>query len=198
MSYFVLRRVVMICLLPILLFACTSAEEKAQAEYTRIAAIEQAGDVDQALILYDRLALDSPNTPAAQQAIAAKKRILMTRESALRLEMADQVERFRLAFDGYRSMFGKLPVSVKEFDASGYFFDSEYLAEMVPAGYTTYLLLDKNEFRLWPLRADKPIAFVGGLSGELQRVEREAATQEIAAGYQEMTRKGNLVFLARK
>jgi hypothetical protein len=192
-------RIVLICFLPLLLFACTSSEDKAQAEYTRIDAIEKGGDVDQAFPLYAKLAQQYPETPAGKQATAALERIARMRDAAVGVEIAKQVERLRLTLDGYNSMFGKLPASSKELDASGYFFDSKYLGEIVPAGHTTYLLLDgKDGTRIWSTRQGVASAYVAGMSGALQRVEQKQVAREIADGYRQVEQIGNLVIVARK
>ena len=176
-----------------------SSKEKALKAYEEAVVVERAADSERAMTLYDKVIADYPDTEGAVLAAKRKLRILGTREQGLKKEMQDQVGRILLVLNGYQSMFSKLPASISDLDDGKYFFDSEYLAEVVPEGYTTYLALSDESPRIWPIRADKDSVYVStDKAGSLQGMSKSDALQEIEAGYTEVVRKGGMVFLQSK
>lgn len=176
-----------------------SSKEKSLTAYEEAAAVERSADTEQAMALYNRIISDYPETEGAVLAEKGKMRIFEAREQELKKEMQDQVGRILLVLNGYQSMFGKLPESTSDLDDGKYFFDSDYLAEVVPEGYTTYLALSDTSPRIWPVRADKDTVYAStDKNGSLQGMSKSDALQQIEAGYAETARKGEMVFLQAK
>lgn len=178
----------------------TGPEEKAKMAYEQAAAVERSSDTVQAMTLYDQIIAEFPETAGAALAEQGKVRILASREKVLMKEMRHQIARLLLALNGYQSMFGKMPVSISDLDDGEYFFDSDYLSEMIPKPYTTYLALSAEAPpRIWPFHADKDLVFVSiDQHGNLLKMSKGDALQEIEAGYTEVVRKGQMVFLQVK
>ena len=178
----------------------TGPEEKAQTAYDKAFIVEKGADGDQAMTLYNQIIADYPDTEAAALAAKGKVRIVSQRDQALKKAMQDQIGRILLVLNGYQSMMGRLPASIADLDEGDYFFDSDYLAEVVPEGYTTYLVLSADAPpRIWPISADKEDVFVSiDRNGSLQKMSKVDALQEIADGYTEVTKKGQMVFLQVK
>lgn len=175
-------------------------EEKAQSAYDKAFIIETTADIEQAMLLYDKLIAEYPGTEGAALAEKGKLRIFAIQEKILKGEVRDQVARLLLALNGYQSMFGRMPVSIADLDDGEYFFDSDYLAEMIPAPYTTYLALSADESpRIWPMHADNDVVYASiDKQGSLQKMSTVEALQEIEAGYTEVVKKGQMVFLQKK
>ena len=177
-----------------------STKEKSLSAYEEAVAIERTADSERAMTLYDKIIADYPGTEGAALAEKGKLRIDDAREQALKKAMRDQVARLLLALNGYQSMFGKFPASISDLDDGEYFFDSDYLSEMIPQPYTTYLALSADDPpRIWPLHADKDSVYASiDQEGTLQQMSKSDALQEIEAGYTEVARKGQMVFLQSK
>lgn len=178
----------------------TGPEEKSEMAYKQALAVERTTGGDQAVILYDQIIADYPDTEGAALAAKGKVRIVSQRDQALKKEMQDQIGRILLVLNGYQSMMGRLPASIADLDEGEYFFDSDYLAEVVPEGYTTYLVLSADAPpRIWPISADKEDVFVSiDRNGSLQKMSKVDALQEITDAYTEVTKKGQMVFLQVK
>ena len=175
-------------------------EEKAQSAYERAFAVERDAGGDQALTLYDQVIAEYPATKGAALSEEGRLRIFATREKQLQGEMRDQIARLLLALNGYQSMFGKMPSSISDLDNGDYFFDSDYLSEMIPKPYTTYLALSADAPpRIWPLHAEKETVYASiDPKGNLLKMNKADALQQIEAGYTEVAKKGQMVFLQQK
>ncbi len=177
-----------------------NTEERAQAAYEQAFIVELSADGDQALALYDQIIAEYPETKAAVLAEEGRQRVFIMKEKALKGEMRDQVARLLLALNGYQSMFGKMPASISDLDDSDYFFDSDYLSEMIPKPYTTYLALSADSApRIWPLYAESDTVYAStGQKGDLQRMTKAEALQQIEGEYTEVVKKGQMVFMQPK
>lgn len=177
-----------------------STEELAQTAYDQAFVVEQSADTDRALTLYDQLIVKYPATQGAALAEKGKLRVFAMQEKALKAQMRDQVARLLLALNGYQSMYGKMPATISDLDDGEYFFDSDYLSEMIPNPYTTYLALSADSSpRIWPLHADEDSVYASSdQKGSLQRMSKADALQEIEEGYTEVVKKGQMVFLQAK
>jgi hypothetical protein len=195
--WFVIALVV--CVVVGLLFY-PNAEQKAQTAYDQAFIVEQSADLDRALVLYDELIFEYPETKAAVLAEKGKLRIFEIKEKSVKSQMRDQIARLRLALKGYQSMFGKMPASLSDLDDGEYFFDSDYLSEMIPLPYTTYLALSADEPpRIWPIHAKSDSVYAStDQEGALLRMSKADALQQINEGYTEVVKKGQMVFLQKK
>lgn len=191
--------VVVICAVVGLLLYPNS-EELAQTAYDQAFAVEQTAAFDEAVTLYDQLIVKYPATEGAALAEKGRLRVFELKEKALKTQMRDQVARLLLALNGYQSMYGAMPASISDLDESEYFFDSDYLSEMIPKPFTTYLALSADAApRIWPTHADEDSVYVSiDQQGSLQQMSKEEALQEIDAGYTEVVKKGQMVFLQAK
>lgn len=186
-------------LLSLVLSGCSSSEEKAQAEYQRIEAIEKAGDLDQALALYDALVKKYPDTKAGRLAGKARVRVLTLKKSQRYLAMQKHVERLRMALAGYESMYGRFPSRVQDLDDGSYFFDSQYLAETVPADGKIYILLAGGEgTRFWLTQQGDDAGYEAGMQGRLQIVSPAEVDAQIDKEYRLVEDMGNLIIVAPK
>lgn len=175
-------------------------EEKAQNAYDKAFAVEKTADTDQAMLLYDKLIAEYPGTEGAALAEKGRLRVFEMKEKRLKAQVRDQVARLLLALNGYQSMYGAMPATISVLDESEYFFDSDYLAEMIPKPFTTYLVLSADSSpKIWSLHADKDSVYTSSdQQGSLQRMSKADALQEIEAGYAEVVKKGQMVFLQKK
>lgn len=192
--------IVAIACVVVALLLYSNPAEKARVDYEKALSVELKGDLDQADALYAKILADYPSTEGATLAEEAQQRIASKRSELLKKEMLDQIERILLIFNGYKSMFGHLPESPAELDGSEYFFDSAYLAELVPAGYTTYVVFgDSAPFGIWPIRDDKDMVLAAqDLNGTAQEESKADALKRIEEAYVETGRKGHMVFLQHK
>ncbi len=185
---------VMLC--AVVISGCSSPEEKAQAEYQRIVAIEKSGDLDQAMSLYEALAKKYPETPAGRLASKARVRVVALKQTQQLLAMQKHAERLRMVLTGYQAMYGRFPASVHDLDNGEYFFDSQYLAEAVPADGKIYMLLaGKGGTQFWLLQKGFDSGYLAGMEGRLQPMEPGKVEAVVAADYRVKETIGNLVIL---
>lgn len=191
--------VLVVCVLAGLLLY-SSPEEKSKKAYEQAVVVERTADDERAMALYDLIITDYPGTEGAALAEKGILRIVDTRERAFKQAARDQVARILLALNGYQSMYGTLPASISALDDGEYFFDSEYLGGMIPKPYTTYLVLSADApLRIWPFHSEKDAVYTSiDQKGSLKKMSKAEALQEIEAGYTEVARKGQMVFLQRK
>lgn len=188
--------VCMSLLLAVGLSGCSSPEEKAQADYQQAVTIEKAGDLDQALSLYETLAKKYPETKAGRLASKARVRIVALKQTRQHLVMEKHAERLRMVLSGYQSMYGRFPASVHDLDQGEYFFDSKYLAETVPADGKIYLLLaGKDGTRFWLLQQGVDSGYVAGMEGTMQPLAPAELEKVVAENYRVIENIGNLVIV---
>jgi len=188
--------IILIMLCAMLISGCSSPEEKAQAEYQRIVAIEKAGDFDQALALYEALAKEYPDTPAGRLASKARVRVVALKKTQQLLSMQKHIESLRMVLTGYQTMYGQFPKAVQDLDDGNYFFDSKYLAETVPADGRIYLLLAGPQgTRFWATKQGDTTGYEAGMTGGVQPVAPDTLEARLAANYRVKNTIGNLVIL---
>lgn len=136
---------------------CGKSEEgkrqEAQAELAQGREQYNRNQLAEAETTLQRVAEKYPQTEQAKEAAAWLDAIPGKRENDLRLACYEVLGRLRDILDGYRAVYGNLPASFQEIDASDYFFDSDYLAGVVPADFTVYLVFrGRQGYQVWGVR----------------------------------------------
>ncbi|PLY00108.1 MAG: hypothetical protein C0623_07955 [Desulfuromonas sp.] len=119
-------------------------EEQALAEHQAAFEVEQAGNLDKAIALYEALIKEYEETVAATRAAQSIERINKLKERKAIQEVQKNLGRILLVLNGYNEMTGQSPRSLSDLDDGSYMFDSEYVAGIVPEGFTYYLRFEKD------------------------------------------------------
>ena len=162
--------------------------------------IEQ-GDTYQAEKVLAELVAKYPGARLAGPAAQQHKNLQRQREQQEQRLYSRLLDSYRQVFDGYLSLYGEYPGSLEAFDSSGYFFDSDYLAEIIGDKMNVYLWLpgDKRGFLLWCLHDDPARGFqLTGNSAQPIPFERQQVLLELESRYRVAGRKGNLAILQPK
>ncbi len=160
--------------------------------------VEQAGQRDQAEDLYRKITFKYPNTPGAEKAKARLEKIRKEREQELLKASLPILQDFQEVIEGYRSMYGSYPQSLKDLDNGEYFFDSDYLAESAPAGFDVYLSLGAaaGGYRIWVVPQGAVVGFMlDGTHSGVRKLTRDDILAEIERTSQRKTQKGQVAFL---
>jgi len=132
--------------------------------------------------------------PAAQQQQKLQRQRIQQEEQLY----SRLLNSYRQVFDGYLSLYGDYPDNLENFDSSGYYSDSDYLAEIIGDKMNVYLWLpgDKRGFLLWCLHDEPARGFqLIGNSAEPTPFERQQGLVELENRYRVAVRKGNLRIL---
>ena len=159
-----------------------------------------AGDEAQGEELLTRLLAAYPQTRAAEQARQELEQLQQQRERE-RQGYAPILDSYLNVFSGYRSVFGRYPLSAQELNREDFFFDTPYLAEITPEGFRAYLYFAGGEqgFRVWCLQEGAPRGYVAdGRGNRMQPVTRAQIEAELAADFLPVKQLGNLTILSRK
>ncbi len=186
--------------LPLLLLAgCSDFDEmKSRRQLVQAEALLQEGQEAQAEELLVLLLNRYPGTQAADGARRHLQRLQDKREMLERQAFEEILGSFQQVLSGYRTLHAGYPASLEALDASGYFFDTSYLEEVVPAGYRVYLWLyeDGSGYRAWCVADDKPRGYaIDEQGGRVVPFEREAELEKFSQRFQEAFRGGRLVAL---
>lgn len=205
MNHVACLKIIVFCLLFLAIAACGQSEKKAQAIFDQAVQAEQRGALADAVVHYQQVLAEFPKTNVAGQALLALQQIKERQEAERKKE---QEREFRKAsyqavdsivkvIDGYKAMFNRPPHKARDFDDDTFFFDTAYMAETVPPGYTVYLALGRNgAYRLWSFPGgDADVYVLDAKTGAFDKVGRGQAMEEITARFVEEKRKGGLVFL---
>lgn len=159
--------------------------------------IEQ-GETYQAEKVLAELVAKYPGSRLAGPAAEQQERMQRQREQQEQRLYSRLIDSYRQVFDGYLSLYGEYPGSLEDFDSSGYFFDSDYLAEIIGDRMNVYLWLpgDKRGFLLWCLHDEPARGFhlVGNAGGPVP-FERQQGLSELENRFRVAGRKGNLKIL---
>ncbi|MBW2477207.1 MAG: hypothetical protein JRE16_02350 [Deltaproteobacteria bacterium] len=152
-----LGRYMLILTLPwfLVLGACSDFDEmKSQKLYSQAERLLEQGQDEEAEALFNQVLAEYPRTQKARLASEQIDRILKERARQERQEFARVLDSYQQVFNGYYSVYADYPKSLEEFDASGFFFDSDYLAEITGDGFQVYLWFsgDRDGFRAWCIK----------------------------------------------
>lgn len=191
------RNILTVLLVLVLLAGCgDSAKEKAATQALADArAQEQVRPVEQVIDLYQAVIDKYPETKQAEEAKLALAEAKVRLQRVLFKRNAGAVlERVSTVLNGYRAFSGKLPANLKDLDADGYMFDSQYLADVLPEGSALYLTLDSSngETRMWLQQTGQQLVLSRTLSDEqLADLKLEELTG-LKAKWQEIASVGRL------
>ncbi len=175
---------------------CGDSEKKAQLELDRAQALQQTGEMIEAEELFRDIVLKYPKT-AVDTTARLKLDELARAQQAARKTLVDTLESLVQVFEGYRSLYGGYPQALEDLDTSGYFFDSAYMAEVVPEAVTVYLVLDGDaqRFLLWAF--DENMHFGVSTTGvsHLENFFGNEAIENLLVAYRPVLRLGNLISL---
>jgi len=119
-------------------------EEQAKSQLEAAYKVEQSGQFDQAIALYQTLIKEYDGTAAADLAVQSIARVETYKERKAIQEVQKNLGRVQLVLNGYREMTGKTPRSISDLDDERYMFDSDYVVGIVPEGFTYYLRFEKT------------------------------------------------------
>lgn len=148
------HRFFILLLFPGLFFvgACSDFDEmKSQKLYAQAQRQVEEGQRTEAEETLTRLLELYPDTQMALRAKGQLDQIRQQRISNERKKFSRVLDSYRQVFSGYYSVYAEYPKSISEFDTSGFFFDSQYLAEVAGENFQVYLWLTGGDegFRAW-------------------------------------------------
>jgi len=178
-------------------FVSPNREEMAKADLDVAYKVEQAGQSDQAVTLYEKLIAEYAGTKAADLAADYILRVDHYKERKLIQEVRKNIERVALVMNGYREMMGAMPASIGQLDSGEYMFDSDYIAEIVPEGYTYYLRFEPatTSFTVFSVRTYADKAVMSDAAGNVMAISRSDFEREISQEGLERITRGRMVFL---
>ncbi len=172
-------------------------EEKARTRLDAAYEVEQSGQFDRAVALYEQLVAEYPGTAAARSAGESIERVMKHKFRVDIIETRRSLDRVALVINGYREMLGVMPTSLQQLDEGEYMFDSGYIADIPPEGFTYYLRFEPetSSYTLFSVRAadDQIIRYDG--TGKTDIISRERLTEETSEEKWQQTVKGRVVFL---
>lgn len=172
----------LLLLLPLLLCACGHKEEQAQTQLSQAEAVQAKGDLAKADALLQKVVASYPGTKAAAEASRRLQQVRAALAPQREKTLQKLVLRFRDLIDGYRAMYGHTPASLQEIDKSGYFFDSKYIADVVPADCRVYLDLGKSGYRVWAFQDQAPQGeMYDSANSRVEAAARQATLQNLSA-----------------
>ena len=174
-----------------------SREERAQEQLDAAYKVEQAGEFDQAISQYEQLVREYQGTEAAEKAVVYIERVERYKERRSIQEVRRNLDRVALVLNGYREMLGTAPTSLAQLDNGSYMFDSNYIAEIPPEGFTYYLVFKPAEtsFVLFSRKdgAEKAVQYDAG--GALTTISAADLDRFVKSEQLAETVKGRMVFL---
>lgn len=188
-----------LCLVLLLLLgACSNLEDKGQARYDEAIQLEKAGEVERAKGLYLQLIEEFPETNAADMATVQLEKIETRRTDLLRKELFAILESMQTIVVGYQGMVGRFPQGMADFDEGTYFFDSDYMLELLPADVTAWVALpgEPGAYRVWVQRAGADVAYwIGQGSTGVRQIKQAQLQNELQEKFTVTERKQNLWFV---
>lgn len=157
--------------------------------------IEQ-GQILQAETALTELASRYPDSWLAKPARQQRQALTQRREQQDSREFGELLDSYQQVLSGYRALYLRDPANLADFDASGYFFDSAYLAEMTGDNYLVYLWLSGEDqgYQLWCVRKQRSHGYqVTGSSAKSTVFDRDTTLAELHERFQVTERKGNLL-----
>jgi hypothetical protein len=99
--------------------------------------------------------------------------------------------------NGYREMLGAMPTSLEQLDGGEYMFDSDYIAEIPPAGFIYHLRFEPAtmSYTLFSLKDGAETAIRYDANGKTSVISRSEYDGEIGREGLEKVEKGRMVFL---
>lgn len=171
-------------------------EQKAKSALDAAYKIEQSGQLDEAVVLYEALIKEYDGTEAARSAVESIGRVEKYKERQAIQAVQKYLGRINLVLNGYREMLGSSPRSISDLDNENYIFDSGYVVSIVPEGMTCYLRFEKEGgYTLYSHKEgeEKVVKrFNGNQMAVLSLAEFEA---ELAAPGYERQERERMVFL---
>lgn len=193
-----LLRLLSITLLLLFLSACSSQEDQAQSRYVEALKIEAAGETPQAKILYQKIVSEFPETRAAASASGKLDVIEKRRLKALRQELFSILESLQNIIVGYQGMSGRFPQVMADFDDGIYFFDSDYMLQLLPEDVTAWIELqaETQKYRIWVMReGEATIYSLGQNSQGIDQLKSGQFIQQFQKNVTVVERKHNLLFV---
>ncbi len=196
-----MRQNIVTCILLLMvvfgLQGCGDSEKKVQLELDRAQALQQSGEMIQAGDLFRDIVLKYPKTAVATEARSRLDELERAQTEARR-NLVDTLESLVQVVEGYRSIYGQYPQALEDLDASGYFFDSAYMAGVVPESVTAYLVLDgeAQKFKVWAFDELMRFGISSSDEARLEDFSGGEAIEGLQAAYRPALRLGNLVSLA--
>ncbi len=178
-------------------FLTPNREEKAQAQLEAIYQVEQAGKFDQALARYESLVEEYGGTQAAALAADYIERVIRYKERRQIDEVRRNLGRIALVMNGYREMLGTTPTSLDQLDNSDYMFDSDYIAEIPPEGYTYALRFEPaaSTYTIFSVKDGAETAIVYDAQGKARVISLADYEKALEQEGLMKTVKGRMVFL---
>jgi hypothetical protein len=185
-----------------LLGGCGDFDEmKSEKLYNQAQTLLQQGQEDEAEQVLNRLLATYPETQSFAPAELALKGIHQRREAREKLEFSKILNSYRDVLNGYRSFVGHYPASYSELDESEYFFDTDYLVEIVPEQFQTYLALfpDQSGFSAWCLKEDLERGYyIDDKVRKLVMMSRDEILALLKGRFQHQAQKEHLTLLVPK
>ena len=196
----IIAAVVVIAIAIIVWAVMPNREEKATAQLDTIYKVEQAGQFDQAVSQYEALIKEYEGTQAAALAADYIERVKGYQERKLIQDVRKNLERVGLVMNGYREMMGDIPTSLEQLDSGEYMFDSDYIAEIPPEGYTYHLRFEPavRSYTIFSRKDGAATAIRYDASGKTSVVSRPEYDGEIDREGLDTIVKGRMVFLQPK
>ncbi len=200
--YDLFPRMIWVALVLAVLFAggCSDFDEmKSHKLYGQAESLLQEGDALTAETVLAELVAKYSRTQAAEKAQTLLQQLIERRELREFQQFVKILQSYQQVINGYYSMFAEYPPSIEALDQSGYFFDSEYLAEITPEGFQAYLWLaeDNSGYRVWCVNAEIERGYaIEGRNRKLNSFNGEEMRAQLEDQYQKVFQTGNLVVLA--
>lgn len=180
----------------VLLLGCSnhSKEQEAKQALDKAESQTQSLAFEQILALYQSVIDTYPQTPQAETALQAIIGLQRQRADLFKSDVAKALERMSTVLDGYQAFAGTLPSNLQDLDAGGYMFDSQYLAEILPAGAQVYLALDAEKLRtqMWFQQAGYAQIFRRSLGNALLTDVTLVELDDLKSKWQEVAKVGGL------
>jgi len=195
---FVKNLMLWLMVLPLVAGCSDFNEMKSSKLHGQAQRLVEQGETYQAEKVLDELVEKYPGSRLAVPAAQQRESLQRQREQQEHRLYSRLLDSYRQVFDGYLSLYGEYPGSLEAFDNSGYFFDSDYLAEIIDDRMNVYLWLpgDKRGFLLWCLHDEPARGFqLIGNSARATPFERQQGLLELENRFRVADRKGNLKIL---
>jgi len=180
----------------VLLLGCSNHSKEQEAKQALDKAESQAQSLafEQSLALYQSVIDAYPQTPQAETARQAINRLQRQRDEQFKSDAAKVLERMSTVLDGYQAFAGTLPLNLQDLDAGGYMFDSQYLAEILPAGAQVYLTLNAEKLgtQMWFQQAGQAQIFQRSLANDLLNDVSPAEFDALKSKWQKLAKVGGL------
>lgn len=180
---------------------CTPPGNLARKHYLEATSVESTGDLDGAERLYRQILEDHPQAKGAADAGRQLERIDLRRKQLHREEFMPVLHRLRKVVESYSTVTRRMPQALADFDRDDSLFDSDHLAQLIPAGFVAYLQLQhgKENFLIHALKDGSDTGYrVDRYSAVLYPVDRTEFQTRLEKELTVTERKGNLLFVRRR